>query len=258
MICKRIKQEYKRIISNIEEIEKQLIPMPKGTLQCIQDGKYQRWYQWEHGTRKYIPRKNRELAEQLALKKYLTNQLSDLKQERIAMEAYLRYYKANHGDDILEPTSPYHDLLFPYFKPTNIRHKKWMEENFPKNEKYPEQLVYKSSSGNMVRSKLELLIDMLLHINKIPFRYESILQLKEIALFPDFTIMHPVTEEIYYWEHLGLMDDAGYSKNACSKIQLYTANNIIPSVNLIMTFETKEHPLSTEKIEKIIEEYFLV
>lgn len=31
---------------------------------------------------------------------------------------------------------------------------------------------------------------------------------------------------------------------------------MIPSVNLIMTFETKEHPLSVEKVDLIIQEYF--
>ena len=34
-------------------------------------------------------------------------------------------------------------------------------------------------------------------------------------------------------------------------------HGFIPSVNLIIAFETKTHPLSLEEIEKIIEHYFI-
>ena len=74
---------------------------------------------------------------------------------------------------------------------------------------------------------------------------------------PDFTIRHPKTGEFYYWEHFGLMDDPAYSKNAYSKLQFYASCNIIPSIQLITTFETKDIPLSSEMIESLIEYYFL-
>ncbi len=98
---------------------------------------------------------------------------------------------------------------------------------------------------------------MFLHLNKIPFRYECALHLGETTLFPDFTIRHPATKEIYYWEHFGLMDSSAYAQNAYSKLQLYTSHNLIPSIQLITTFETKEHPLHSKVIENIIEQYFL-
>lgn len=72
-----------------------------------------------------------------------------------------------------------------------------------------------------------------------------------------FTIRHPKTGEVFYWEHFGLMDNPTYSKNAYSKLQLYTNHGIIPSIQLITTYETKEHPLTAETIEKIVENYFL-
>ena len=117
--------------------------------------------------------------------------------------------------------------------------------------------MHKGSSGNYVRSKSESMIDMVLYIHKIPFRYECALTLGETTLFPDFTIRHPQTGEVFYWEHFGLMDNAEYSKNACSKLQLYTNHGIIPSIQLITTYETKEHPLTADVIEKIVEDYFL-
>ena len=257
MIQELIAKEYQRINSEIIKVEQQLNPLPTGTLQCIQDGKYLRWYHCKKGIRKYIPKKKRQFAEQLALRKYFTNQLSILKHEKSALEFYLRHHKANPTPEMPNIESPYFDLLKSYFIPTHDHFRQWMQEAYPKNETYPEQLIYKSSSGNVVRSKSELMIDMFLYMNKIPFRYECLLQIGDIAIFPDFTIMHPTTGKIYYWEHFGMMDVSNYCKNACSKIELYCSHNIIPSINLIMTFETKEHPLNTALIEKIVTDYFL-
>lgn len=97
---------------------------------------------------------------------------------------------------------------------------------------------------------------MALYLNQIPFRYECALTLNSVTLFPDFTILHPQTKQIFYWEHFGLMDQPHYSHSTYSKLELYSSHNIIPSVNLITTFETKEHPLSSEYIENIIQYYF--
>ena len=74
--------------------------------------------------------------------------------------------------------------------------------------------------------------------------------------YPDFTIKHPRTGKIYYWEHFGMMDDEEYIKKACSKLQVYALNGIVPSVNLIMTFETSENPLGAEEVMELIEKYF--
>ena len=53
-----------------------------------------------------------------------------------------------------------------------------------------------------------------------------------------------------------MMDDPDYIRKAYRKMQLYTENGIIPSVNLIMTFETLENPLDSEMLEEIVHFYF--
>lgn len=113
------------------------------------------------------------------------------------------------------------------------------------------------SNGHLLRSKSESIIDTFLYLNKIPFRYECALCLKESTIFPDFTIRHPKTGQTYYWEHFGLMDNPNYYKNAYSKLQFYTSCGIVPSIQLIATFETKNHPLNSELVEKIVTHYFL-
>ena len=78
---------------------------------------------------------------------------------------------------------------------------------YEKNPKYPEHLIHKTVSGIYVRSKSESMIALQLYTEKIPFRYECALQLGETTLYPDFTILHPKTGEIFYWEHFGMMDE---------------------------------------------------
>ena len=90
----------------------------------------------------------------------------------------------------------------------------------------------------------------------IPFRYECALELGNRVIYPDFTLLHPKTGKKFYWDHFGLMDDLNYCHNTSMKIQLYSINGIIPSIDLIMTFETKEHPLYIEQVEAIVEQYF--
>lgn len=53
-----------------------------------------------------------------------------------------------------------------------------------------------------------------------------------------------------------MMDNPDYCNHACDKIKLYCQHGIIPSVNLILTYETKQYPLSAEKVEMILQEYF--
>ena len=149
------------------------------------------------------------------------------------------------------------DLILPAFTPHDKALHDWSIAPYTKNPTHPEQLIHKCISGHFVRSKSEALIDTYLCMHNIPYRYECILQLGDSVLYPDFTIKHPSTGDIYYWEHFGLMDNKKYAHNSCFKLELYTSHNIIPSIQLITTYETKEHPLSSETIEKIIEHYFL-
>ena len=52
------------------------------------------------------------------------------------------------------------------------------------------------------------------------------------------------------------MDDEKYARLAILKLRTYIENGIIPTIDLIVTYETKEHPLDYEAVEKIVKEYF--
>ena len=184
--------------------------------------------------------------------------MKEVIQEKQAIDFYLRHCskKCHTASDLLMDAS-FQSLLAPYFKPHTQELLDWSNAPYRKNPNYIDQLLHQSFSGNHVRSKSEVLIDTSLYLNKIPYRYECALSLADTTFFPDFTILHPDTKKLYYWEHFGMMDHPDYSKNAFSKLEFYNSHNIIPSINLITTFETKEHPLTTDLVEKIIHHYFL-
>ena len=251
--------EYDRLQTQISHLQTELKKYPDGHLICSKNQSRCKWYQSDGHNKVYIPKSNRHLAEQLSVKKYLSLLLEDLKNEQRAIEFYLRHHKTNVGraEKLLTDTSEYQNLLKPYFTPLSQELSDWIHAPYEHNLLYPEQLIHKSISGNFLRSKSEAIIDMLLFVNKIPFRYECSLVLGEVTLYPDFTIRHPHNGTTFYWEHFGLIDNASYSANAFSKLQLYATHKIYPSIQLITTYETKEHPLTTDTVKKIISDFFL-
>lgn len=238
-------------------MEDQASDLPPGTLICSRNGKHFKWYQCIDHLKTYISKKNRHLAEQLALKKYLSLLLEDLSHEKRALQFYLDHHSESPKAELLLKHPEYKALLSQHFRTFSQDLSDWIDAPYERNPHHPEHLIHKSSSGNILRSKSESIIDMLLYINQVPFRYECALLLGEITLFPDFTIRHPKTGEIFYWEHFGLMDSPVYSQNVCSKLQLYASHGIIPSIHLITTYESKENPLDPDIVQKIITHYFL-
>lgn len=252
----QIKKEQQKLEAQVHSIQAQLKALPKGKLIFSRTGKYTKWYQSDGKTKIYIPKKRLHLAEQLAIKKYLQLQLEEVLRDKRLIDQYLHIHDSEHttAEQFITEDSEYHKLLSHYFQ-TEFQ-SEWMNASYEKCTKNPEHLIHKSISGNVVRSKSEVLIDMMLFTNRIPFHYEETLQLGNIILHPDFTIQHPRTGEILYWEHFGKMDDTAYAKNAADKIALYIRHGIIPSIHLITTFETQDEPLTSEKVRQVIEEYF--
>ena len=259
MLYQKILEEYDLLQTQMMEIEEKLKTMPEGKLTCARGNHCFKWYNTIGHDRTYIPKEKRKLAEQLAAKKYLSLTLKQLSQEKTALDFYLRHHakEPDKAQELLLEDSGYQELLTPYFKPKSEKLRKWMDSPYERNMNHPENLIHKTSSGIHVRSKSEAMIALFLHTHQIPFRYECALNLGGIILHPDFTILHPETSKIYYWEHFGLMDDNSYARNACTKLQLYAANGIVPSVQLITTYETKDHPLNYEDVSWIASHYFL-
>ncbi|MFV0465046.1 MAG: hypothetical protein ACK5ML_03145 [Lachnospiraceae bacterium] len=159
--------------------------------------------------------------------------------------------------DLLHESSPFQDLLRTSLH--TIEQDVWQWETAPIRQSlfFPENLKHKCMAGFFVRSKSEVIIANMLYINNIATRYEEAVEIGSCFLYPDFTIRHPRTGDFYYWEHFGLMDDEGYRNKAYDKLKIYGNHNILPEINLILTFETSTNPINSAHIQQIIDDYFL-
>lgn len=252
--CKISKQLEKQI----HDLEIQLKKLPEGKLYCTRDGKSFKWYQHTDKKDVYLGKKKRHLAEMLAKKKYLTLLQEDLICEKRAIDFYLRHHKIRpwKSEQFSIEKPQYQELLQQFFKPASLELQEWATSSYTQNINHPEHFIHSTPNGINVRSKSEALIAMILDNNQIPFRYECELKLDSLTYYPDFTILHPVTKEIYYWEHFGMIDNVSYRQHAFQKLQTYCAHKIYPSIQLITTYETKEYPLTVETIEQIVNYYF--
>lgn len=259
MLYELVCTEYKRLQDQINLLERQIKELPEGTLICSRNGKYYKWYLHNETGTRYLAKEELELAKKLALKKYYRLQLQNLLHEKLALKMYLKHHrtKQDPASQLLIKNAEYRNLLASHFKTYSEELQDWMDTPYEKNPNHPEQLIHKTISGHILRSKSEALIDLALYQHHIPYRYEAPLILNEITIYPDFTLRHPETGQQFYWEHFGMMDSPNYAKNAFNKMQLYNEHGLIPSVHLITTFETSECPLTSEFIEKIINHYIL-
>ena len=80
--------------------------------------------------------------------------------------------------------------------------------------------IHEALSGDMLRSKSEVIIANMLHERRVPFRYEQPLFAGDGTLrLPDFTITW--AGRTYYWEHLGRLDLADYAEEWKKKLAWY-------------------------------------
>lgn len=221
---------------------------PSGELKVYPNNDSYRWYFIDGSSRKYLPRKENRIAEELAMKKYYQLKRNALLEKR---ENIIKRQCEGH-----EENEKFHGLLndkgymqlighlISNDNKTTISKDAWLNQEFKTNPNYQEQLTFLGQSGNYLRSKSEVFIDMVLTQNGIPFRYECELVIGNTVFYPDFTILNPANGEIVYWEHFGKMDDKDYARNAFNKIKTFYEHGLIPGKNLILTFETKDRPFS--------------
>ena len=241
----------KRLFIEKEKLAKAVSSFPKGKLEVYKDHGGVKWVVKEPGKeRVYLPKKEKRIAEELALKRIYETRIDEINKEIFAIELYLRHCVSS--DKILKNISEnrkYYNLI-----PEKKTGTDWANEEFQTNPFHPEMLKFPSPSGHVLRSKSECLIDLQLYYRKIPFRYECLLEIGYGEYYPDFTFFKPQSGELKYWEHFGMMDSEKYEKKAISKMDFYASNGLYPDVDVLYTFETSDNPLTLTRINKVIDE----
>lgn len=259
IIYEKLLSERNKLIMQYQTLKKEIETFPDGELLCVRNGNYIKYFKSNGTNPIYISKKDRQPAETLAIKKYYSLKLKELNQEINLINKYIeRYQKIEFRSlTLLDDSSCFKELLKSHFQTPTTEYQQWLDSDYEHNTTHPENLIHKTMSGQKVRSKSEVIIANTLCINKIPYRYECGLHLEDIIFFPDFTILHPKTMELFYWEHFGMMNNNAYSENAYNKLKIYGNHGIIPPINLITTYETQKNPIDSEKINQLVNDYFL-
>ena len=264
MYIYEMKKERSRLTHKITALKLELEALPNKNLLIVQNGKYRKWYIANGKNPIYIRKSNRMLAEQLALRKAKEFDLQEACRERNAIDQYLKEHDQHSADQQkwFDENPEVQNLLesIPRFSPNeslNEYLQKWLQTPYETNPQHQEKLIFRTLAGDSVRSKSEVIIANALHHHGIPYRYECAFRSEDMTIYPDFTICHPQNKQIFYWEHFGMMDLSAYANRAFEKLKMYASCQVIPTINLLTTYETAYHPLDCEQVENIIKETFL-
>jgi hypothetical protein len=87
--------------------------------------------------------------------------------------------------------------------------------------------VHRSANNELMQSKSEVIVANTLRTLGIPYSYEELLRMPDGTVRkPDFTIR--ATGRPIYWEHLGMLDLAGYRADWEAKKSWYASHGVLP------------------------------
>lgn len=263
------KEELERVIYDLTE---RIAGAPEGHLIISKSGNggtvkyYQSVYAEQDGRRNerrsYIAKKDAAKARALAEKGYYEAVLRSVKRERDIIEQFLKRFPAESGESVYAKLgSDRKALVEPYWESNEAFVNRWLREEYPRKAFREGDPYYVTARGERVRSKSELIIADWLYHHGIPYRYECPLKLwdptrfREITVYPDFTILDPVTGKCFYLEHLGMMGDEAYYRSAMERIALYEANGYFEGETLILSYESDKVPLDMRQLGRKLDHY---
>lgn len=261
---KQIRKQIGEIKGMLEQIHQFQKNMPKGSLVITQKAGifYYRWQYLNENlkqVRKYISKKEMNQIKALAQKSYYEKAEPILQKNLILLEKLDKAYCYDGGKKIFEAMTEHRkSLVLPLQGTCEQRIQAWKQESYEPCRKYTEKLCYETNAGEYVRSKSEVIIANLLHMQaeKLLYKYERPLMLndrgRDIVIYPDFTLINVQTGKITYWEHAGLMSKPEYASAFVWKHNLYYENNLRPGADVIFTYETEDHPLEIRVLKKVI------
>ena len=183
------------------------------------------------------------------LRQNLTAELTSLKNFDKSYHPEAKY----RASDII-PQSLRSDIK-PIIVPNEEKCRIWQKRPFKTNG-FPidEALTYKTTHGELVRSRMEFIIANTLTEWPLAYRYEQELTVCGQKIYPDFTIMHPETEELYYLEFFGMMNDEDYAEKTFRKIILYQTAGL--ASHLICLFDRQDSHIQTTALDHTLESFF--
>lgn len=260
--------EHKRLLEKLQhQVEDSLREAPEGFLRVVTNnsGRIQYYVKSKsdgetYPQGKYLKKENMILANKIAQRDYDDSMLIEIKKEIKAIENYMK--KCN--PDLLEReydkiAKSRRTLVKPWIRPLDEYVKEWQETQYSGKAFNDDntQAIY-TEKGERVRSKSEKIIADKLFMKGIPYRYEYPLKIKGYGeIYPDLLCLNKAKRKEIYWEHMGMMSNGEYCKNAIKKINTYTKNGYRYGEDIIFTYESADVPLDTYVIDSIIDTYLI-
>ncbi|MDI9242196.1 hypothetical protein [Fusibacillus kribbianus] len=209
---------------------------------------------------KYIKKEDRHLAVQLAQYEYERKLREETERQYRMICKVAENYDPDELKNLYESLHPGRKALIqPFVEPDELFVKHWEAESYTGKGFSAADIEIYTERGERVRSKSEKIIADKLYAMKIPYKYEVPLPLKGFGIvYPDFVVLNAKQRKVYYWEHLGMMEQPDYAAAAVQKLEQYQKNGIFPGDKLILTYETKTRPLNTKLLEQCIIQYLLI
>ena len=133
----------------------------------------------------------------------------------------------------------------------------WQNRPWVFRNRYPEKKKLRTKNNWMVRSKSEEMWINSYYDRGIPHVYEAAHWISGHYVDTDITAMDPIHYTDIAHEHCGKMSDPQYVQDIfIPKLHDYIAAGYIPGVNLILTFEFQDLPLSQNTVDATLDDYF--
>ena len=254
-----IYQQLESVLAQLQEArtryEFELEGMPDGKLVHAKAADGERYYvevrDGERPSRRGITRRP-DLVATFARKEYLRKALAVIDHDVRTLERAVRRYKRFDPEEVVGSlSSAYRDLpLDAFYHPLVdavalsldatdeqriASHAAWGAEAPGPSDYLPEGRTLRTSRGEHMRSKAEVLIAETLYSYGIPFRYEQELEAGGATFHPDFTFEGAGGKK-FYLEFCGMMDDPAYVEGHKRKRSAYEAAGIAEWDNIIYLY----------------------
>jgi len=259
-----IQRRIDELQSAIDCLQSRIANGPAGVIYGSRSHSKWQW-QWSEGKgRKYLSNKEQKQIKALAQKKYEGLVLSSLQSQRDFLDGVMEQYRPDCGELVFESMEPeWKNVVEPTLVSQECFVDAWKSVSYRKKSIDDTGLV--TRSGEMVRSKSELLIAEALENSKVPFRYEypryvlwnDAGGIRRVKIHPDFTCLNVRLRREIVWEHFGLMDKPDYARETLSKIEAYERSGLVYGDGFIYTMEAQDNPLNSAKIQRLIERFLL-
>lgn len=256
-------QSLKKEIASVEAALSAAVPEGRLISRKQDNGEYSytRKVRMPNGKQKeiYIRQEHRKDAEIMARKMYLEQTVIDLNERLNALTSLLELQTGeSRAEQLLRRHPGLKPLLAGRASSGNAELEAWKHAPYNRNLKYPEQLIYPTVvPGLMVRSKSEADIIARLEYYGVPYHYDELLEVDGTLIAMDLICRNLHSAMFWYWDHRGMMDNESYIKKTLYCEGKFYNAGIIPWVNMIVTTETRNHPLDILWADQVIRYYLL-